>query len=70
MTWGEIQKISLEKMFAKDEPIELDGIEDLKEDDDCKGYLSAMPAVCNEAIERIKPHVIQTYQYNERKLHQ
>lgn len=65
MTWGEVQKISLEKMFAKDEPIELDDIEDLKEDDDCKWYLSAMPAVCNEAIERIKPHAINIYQYNE-----
>lgn len=65
MTWGEIQKISLEKMFAKDEPIEIDGIEDLKEDDDCKWYLNAMPAVCNEAIERIKPHVMNIYQYNE-----
>lgn len=65
MTWGEIQKISLEKMFAKDEPIELDEIEDLKEDDDCKWYLSAMPSVCNEAIERIKPYVMNIYQYNE-----
>lgn len=65
MTWGEIQKISLEKMFAKDEPIELDDIEDLKDDDDCNVYLSAMPAVCNEAIERIKPYVMNIYQYNE-----
>ncbi len=65
MTWGEIQKISLEKMFAKDEPIELDDIEDLKEDDDCKWYLSAMPSACNEAIERIKPYVMNIYQYNE-----
>ena len=65
MTWGEIQKISLEKMFAKDEPIELDNIEDLREDDDCKWYLSAMPAVCNEAIERIKPYAMNIYQYNE-----
>lgn len=65
MTWGEIQKISLEKMFAKDEPIELEEIEDYKDDDDCSLYLSMMPAVCNEAIERIKPHVVQIYQYNE-----
>lgn len=64
MTWGEIQKISLEKMFAKDEPIELDDIEDLRDDDDCKWYLSAMPAVCNEAIERVKPYCINTYEYN------
>lgn len=65
MTWGEIQIISLEKMFAKDEPIEVDDLEDLKEDDDCKWYLSAMPAVCNEAIQRIKPYVMNMYEYNE-----
>lgn len=65
MTWGEIQKISLEKMFAKDEPIEIEDIEDLKDDDDCKWYLSAMPAACNEAIERIKPHVMNMFKYNE-----
>ena len=52
-------------MFAKDEPIELSDIEDLKDDDDCSLYLSAMPAVCNEAIERIKPHVVQIYLYND-----
>lgn len=65
MTWGEIQKISLEKMFAKDEPIEVDDIEDLKEDDDCRWYLSAMPGVCNEAIERLKPYVMNIYEYDE-----
>lgn len=64
MTWREIQKSSLEKMFAKDEPIDVSKLDILKEDDDCKWYLSAMPAVCNEAIERIKPYVMQTYNYN------
>lgn len=65
MTWGEIQKSALEKMFAKDEPIDVEEIDQLKEDDDCKWYLSAMPAVCNEAIERIKPYVMNMYKYNE-----
>ena len=65
MTWGEIQIISLQKMFAKDEPIEVDKLGELKEDDDCKWYLNAMPAVCNEAIQRIKPYVMNMYQYNE-----
>lgn len=65
MTWGEIQIASLEKMFAKDEPIIVSDLSDLRDDDDCSWYLSAMPTACNEAIERIKPHVIQTYQYNE-----
>lgn len=67
MTWGEIQKISLEKMFTKDEPIEVDDIEDLKEDDDCKWYLSAMPEVCNEAIERVKAYCMNNYEYNDGK---
>lgn len=65
MTWGEIQKISLDKMFAKDEPISVNDIERYKDDDDCSWYLGAMPAACNEAIERIKPHVIQIYNFNE-----
>ena len=64
MTWGEIQIISLQKMFAKDEPIEVKDLEILKEDDDCKWYLSAMPAVCNEAIQRLKPYIQNTYEYN------
>lgn len=65
MTWGEIQIISLQKMFAKDEPINIDDLTNLKQDDDCKWYLSAMPAVCNEAIQRIKPYVMNMYEYNE-----
>lgn len=65
MTWGEIQIISLEKMFAKDEPINVDKLSQLKNDDDCKWYLSAMPAVCNEAIQRIKTYIQNMYKYNE-----
>ncbi len=65
MTWGEIQIISLEKMFAKDEPIKVENLDKLRQDDDCKWYLSAMPAVCNEAIERIKPYVQNMYEYDE-----
>lgn len=65
MTWGEIQIITLEKMFAKDEPITVEDLDELREDDDCKWYLSAMPAVANEAIQRVKPHVMNTYKFNE-----
>ena len=65
MTWGEIQKISLEKMFAKDEPIDVNKLDTLREDDDCKWYLSAMPAVANEALQRIKPNIMNMYKYNE-----
>lgn len=67
MTWGEIQIISLQKMFAKDEPINVEELETLKNDDDCKWYLNAMPAVANEAIQRIKPYVMNMYLYNEEK---
>lgn len=65
MTWGEIQKTALEKMFAKDEPINISDIDNLKNDDDCKWYLSAMPAVANEAIRRIKPYVMNAFELNE-----
>lgn len=65
MTWGEIQIISLEKMFAKDEPITVEDLDDLREDDDTSWYLSAMPAVANEAIQRIKTYIQNTYTFNE-----
>lgn len=65
MTWGEIQIIALEKMFAKDEPIDVSKLEILREDDDCKWYLSAMPAVANEALQRIKPNIMNMFQLNK-----
>lgn len=65
MTWGEIQIIALEKMFAKDDPIDVSKLDTLREDDDCKWYLSAMPAVANEALQRIKPNIMNMYKYNE-----
>lgn len=66
MTWGEIQIIALQKMFAKDEPIKVESLNTLRNDDDCKWYLSAMPAVANEAIQRIKPYVKNIYEYDEK----
>lgn len=65
MTWGEIKIIALQKMFAKDEPIKVSDLSKLKDDDDCKWYLSAMPSVCNEALQRIKPYVQNMYVYNK-----
>lgn len=65
MTWGEVKIISLQKMFAKDEPIKVEDLNKLKNDDDCKWYLNAMPAVCNEAIQRIKPYVMNMFKYDE-----
>lgn len=66
MTWGEIQIIALQKMFAKDEPIKVENLNTLRNDDDCKWYLNAMPAVANEAIQRIKPYVKNIYEYDEK----
>ena len=65
MTWGEIQIISLQKMFANDEAISVDDLDDLREDDDCIIYLDSMPAVANEAIQRIRPYTMNLYKYNE-----
>lgn len=67
MTWGEMQIISLQKMFAKDEPINVENLEALRKDDDCKWYLNAMPAVANEAMQRIKPYVMNMYEYSNEK---
>ena len=53
MTWGEIKIITLQKMFAKDEPIGTKNLSSLVNDDDCKVYISNMPAVANEAIQRL-----------------
>lgn len=61
MTWGEVKVISLQKMFATDEPIAVKDISKLKNTDECKWYLSAMPAVANEAIQRIKPYIMNLY---------
>ena len=65
MTWGEIQKSALEKMFAKDTKIKVKDLKALKSDDDASWYLSAMPGVANEAIQRIKPYVMNTFKLNE-----
>ena len=67
MTWGEIQIIALQKMFAKDEPISVDDLDELKKDEDCQIYLDSMPAVANEAIQRIRPYAINLYEYDENK---
>ena len=65
MTWGEIQKSALEKMFAKDVGIRTKDLKSLKEDDDTSWYLSAMVGVANEAIQRLKPYVMNTWKLNE-----
>lgn len=55
MKWGEIQKQTLRKMFAKqDEGLTNQTIEELKADDDCSIYMDGMVGVANEALQRIK----------------
>lgn len=56
MTWGEIQKQTLRKLFAKDEEITTKTIAELKMDDDCKLYLDGMAGVANEALQRVKTY--------------
>ena len=67
MTWGEAQIITLQKMFAKDEPITIDKLESYKQDDDCKVYIAGMPAVANEAIQILARHCRNKYVFNNEK---
>lgn len=64
MTWGEIKIITLQKMFAKDEPIVVGDLDKLKDDDDCEVYIAGMPSVANEAIQRLARYCQNKYQYN------
>lgn len=63
-TWGEIQIISLQKMFLNNTTITVDDLETLREDTRYKLYLNAMPAIANAGLLRLmsvaKPS-IRTY---------
>lgn len=65
MTWGEIQIIALQKMFATDESIIFTNYDNLKNNDDCKTYFEGMMPTANEAIQLIRPHIQNAYEYNE-----
>ena len=65
MTWGDVQISALNKMFAKDETITVADLDDLREDDDTSWYLGAMPAVCNEALQRLKAYCTKLYKKND-----
>lgn len=55
MKWGEIQKQTLRKMFAKqDERLTDKKISELQSDDDCSIYMDGMVGVVNEALQRLK----------------
>ena len=50
MTWGEIQILSLQKMFLNNQAISVADLETLKTDKKYAIYLNAMPATANEGI--------------------
>jgi len=53
MKWGELQIISLQKMYLITESVTIDKLEEMKLDETYYPYLNSMAAVCNEAINRI-----------------
>ena len=64
MKWGEIQVITLQKLFATDEEMTFNNLEELEENDDCKAYIEGMIPVANEAIQLIKPCIMNMYEYD------
>lgn len=53
MNWGEIQIESLKKMFLNSNDLDVEELEDYKEDKKYKTYLFSMPQAFNEAINYI-----------------
>lgn len=64
MKWGEIQVITLQKLFATDDEMTFDNLEELQKNDDCKAYIEGMIPVANEAIQLIKPYIMNMYEYD------
>lgn len=64
MKWGEIQLATLQKLFATDEDMTLDNLDNLLKIDDCRVYVQGMVQVANEAIQLIKPHIMNMYEYD------
>lgn len=64
MKWGEIQVITLQKLFATDDEMTFDNLEELQKSDDCKAYIEGMIPVANEAIQLIKPYIMNMYEYD------
>lgn len=67
-TWGDIQIISIEKMFLNNTPIQVSDLSEMRDDKKYKNYLSAMPNVANEALLRIMSKgrpIIKKYIFNQ-----
>lgn len=52
-TWGELQILSIQKMFLNNVPLEVEDLEEMREDKKYKLYLNSMPAVANEGLLRL-----------------
>lgn len=52
-TWGDIQILSLKKMFLNNVPIYVDDLETLREDRKYNLYLNSMPEAANEGVLRL-----------------
>lgn len=71
MTWGEIQIISLQKMFLNDEILDVDDLDIYKEDDKYSLYLANMPASFNECanlLMNITNPIIKTYTITQEEI--
>ena len=52
-TWGEIQILSIQKMFLNNTPITVSDLSEMREDKKYKLYLNMMPSVTNEGLLRL-----------------
>lgn len=53
MTWGEIQIEALKKMFLNKENLDIEELQEYKQDKKYKTYLFSMKQACNEALVQI-----------------
>jgi hypothetical protein len=52
-TWGEIQILSIQKMFLNNVPLTVSDLTEMREDKKYKLYLNSMPSVANEGLLRL-----------------
>ena len=64
MTWGDIKINTLRKMFVNDDAIEVEALNELKNNEDYKVFLNSMPMVANEGINRIYTQAYNKYTKN------
>ena len=52
-TWGEIQILSIKKMFLNNAPISVDDLDSMRNDRKYQLYLNGMPETANEGLLRL-----------------